>query len=495
MKHLHVAALLAVLSWTAGEAWGQYGLYGSPEMLRLPPVGPAVPSPAADPAAPLYGASASPALFYGSPEARPVPQATGFSQTVDPRDGAYLAQPGQGPPAQPVACPPKKPAPAAAPPPMIEPPQPAPNVVEQMLEEPGVCGPAGAYGEALAGPCADECAPCAEFCQTNWYVSAAGLILGRNDANRVWTTFQANDNANNTVLKFPSPSWEGGWEIRLGRRFCWCCQRWALEATYWGLVDMEGDASGTNPNLVSTTFDFTDVVYADPNILGLPVQLFDGALEHKAWRRNAFHSVELNLIHNRLWEEGDWLDLDWMVGVRYFRFEEDLGFASRHHVGAWGSSPTEEGFLTDSIENNLIGFQLGFDASYALTSRLSVFCVPKIGIYDNHIHNRFDAYRGDGALFGPNPNPPVGNPVPGTFPVSSTTDALAFLTQIDVGLDWQFARQWDAFVGYRVVIATGIGLADNQYPHYIVDIPEIAEIDYNGELILHGGFAGLTYRF
>jgi hypothetical protein len=40
-----------------------------------------------------------------------------------------------------------------------------------------------------------------------------------------------------------------------------------------------------------------------------------------------------------------------------------------------------------------------------------------------------------------------------------------------------------------------VGLADAQIPQYIVDIPEIAHIDSNGDLILHGAFAGLTYNF
>jgi hypothetical protein len=50
-------------------------------------------------------------------------------------------------------------------------------------------------------------------------------------------------------------------------------------------------------------------------------------------------------------------------------------------------------------------------------------------------------------------------------------------------------------LGYRVLAATGIGLADNQIPPYLNDIPTIQDIDRNGSLILHGAFAGLTYRF
>jgi hypothetical protein len=67
--------------------------------------------------------------------------------------------------------------------------------------------------------------------------------------------------------------------------------------------------------------------------------------------------------------------------------------------------------------------------------------------------------------------------------------------QIDVGVDWQLSRNWSARVGYRVVALTGVALADDQFPQYIVDMPEIAHIDSHSSLLLHGAFAGLTYNF
>jgi hypothetical protein len=85
--------------------------------------------------------------------------------------------------------------------------------------------------------------------------------------------------------------------------------------------------------------------------------------------------------------------------------------------------------------------------------------------------------------------------VVGTYPVNSSTDTVSFLTQIDVGLDWKFTRQWSAQVGYRVVAVSGLGLSDAQIPFYIVDIPAIAEIDRNSDLILHGAFVTLAYNF
>ena len=52
-----------------------------------------------------------------------------------------------------------------------------------------------------------------------------------------------------------------------------------------------------------------------------------------------------------------------------------------------------------------------------------------------------------------------------------------------------------AGVGYRLIAISELGLADNQIPFYIVDIPEIRRVDSNGDLLLHGGFASLTIGF
>ncbi len=82
-----------------------------------------------------------------------------------------------------------------------------------------------------------------------------------------------------------------------------------------------------------------------------------------------------------------------------------------------------------------------------------------------------------------------------TYPVHSHCNEFSLLTQIDAGLEWQFTQCLSARIGYRVLAATGIGLADNQIPPYLNDIPSIADSNRNGELLMHGGFAGLTYCF
>lgn len=328
-----------------------------------------------------------------------------------------------------------------------------------------------------------------------WYGEAAGLIMGRNDPNRVWFSYQSNNNANELMNSEQArTSWQGGWYGLVGRSLA--CDSWRLEGVYWGLAPLKGDASAVHPDRVSSTLDFSDVVYADPSIPGLPVDLFTGAFEQVLRRTDEIHNVEINLLRHRIPWEGYRLGVDWLVGVRYFRFDERLTYASRIHAGDWGTQPQLEGYLSDRAENNLIGVQLGFDVRWPLSHSLAISCRPKVGLYNNHIHNLFEAYRGDGELFAPNPNPPVGDPIPGRYPVSSSDDRFSVLSELEAKLSWQMSRCLTAFVGYRLVAVSEIALADEQYPFYVVDIVDaIQHIDSNGDLLLHGGFAGITVEF
>jgi len=488
MKYPQVFILLVALSWTASDAWAQFGLYGSPAVVELPPVesqesagsGHAYPGKSAPTAV-----SARPAPAYGG-------QAVSRFAT----------------PLIPTAAPKPAPLPPGGNAPMLDPPSvAAPNVVDEMLGESESCLPPpwgpepgcdvsagceydascgrGLFGRAMDR--ADCCGGVACF-KPNWYVSVSGLIMSRDEPNRLWTTYETNNNPN----QLPTDSrfeWRGGGEVRFGR--CFCCGSCAVEAAYWMLDPFTSMKSQTHPNSVSTTLDFSDVVWANPALPGLPVDLFDSAAEHRVWRRSEVHSVELNLIRSQIGLDCfNPLDLGWSLGVRYFRFADDLTFGSRDLVTTdWTSDLTAVGYLDEDIENNLVGVQFGCDLNYRV-GKWALFVVPRVGIYNNHIQHCFSGYRGDGELFDVDPS--TGYP---SYPVRSSDDVVSFLTEIDAGLMWQFTTRWSAHVGYRATIATGIGLADHQIPPYVVDTPELANIDTNGQLVLHGGFAGLTYCF
>jgi hypothetical protein len=313
--------------------------------------------------------------------------------------------------------------------------------------------------------------------------------MGRGDQpDGVWVTHEARNEDNLLMHTQHDLQWRGGGEIRFGRYFG--CGAWAIEAAYWTLDPFTSVASQTHPNFVSTALDFTDVDWADPGLPGSPVHLFDTAEEHRVWRRNEVHSIELALIHDRV-DDLCWgpLEVGCLAGIRYFRFEDDLRFGSMDQNGlGFGIDPAMEGYLEDKIINHLVGVQFGWRMEHC-RERWRLYVFPKVGIYNNHISSRFNAYRGDGELFAP---VPAGHP---SYPVRSTRDVFVTLTEVDVGLECRFAARWSAAVGYRVTIATGMGLADHQIPLEVADTQKLADVDFDGHLLLHGARADVTCRF
>lgn len=498
MKPLRVAVLVSMVVLSAAIAEAQFGLYGSPEMLNLSE---------ANPAAIPYAGHATAASYPPGPmvparrAVRAVPNATvplpqyasGSFQSA--AVGRHVGMPAD--PAPPEA---PGPAPGLSPSPM---PAQSPQVVDRMLNGAGGHGDAGYYyGGGAAGGCSACNSPgCRGDCYTEavygfeqaarggccpWYGSMLALVMGRNAPNTLWTTFESGNDPHQIPLR-TRYEWRWGAEIRIGRRFCSCSGTWALEAAYWTLDPLHSFASVRHPNGVSTTLTVGNVFFGG----NAATQWFDNALEHRLHRRNEVHSLELNFARHRIFSTAElpW-NVNCLLGVRFFRFQERLIFSSlADTANMTDPSMGREAFLDDRIANNLIGLQLGVDGDYYITPSLRVFVAPKFGIYNNHIEHDFRAYLSDGTVAQQFEYPGR------TYPVRSTKDLASFMTQIDVGLDWEFAPSWSARVGYRVVAVTGIGLADNQIPQFIVDIPEIANIDANGDLILHGGFAGVTYNF
>ena len=151
----------------------------------------------------------------------------------------------------------------------------------------------------------------------------------------------------------------------------------------------------------------------------------------------------------------------------------------------------------DNVTNNLVGVQFGFDAAYNICNGLRVFITPKVGIYNNFMDSTFHARLDNGTTGVSYYKDPVGLTIPTSYSPAphGTENGISFLTQIDVGADYQITRNWSIRAGYRVVAITGMALADDQFPQYMCDIPEMRRIQDSACLVIHGAFAGVTYCF
>ncbi|MDZ4778713.1 MAG: BBP7 family outer membrane beta-barrel protein [Planctomycetia bacterium] len=368
----------------------------------------------------------------------------------------------------------------------IEEPSPA-DMVPPIPEAPVDTG--SMYDEALSNDDYSGCGDCCTPCTPRWYVAAGGLYMNRDGSNDFWTTYE-NNVPFNQMMHSPDTDWNGGFFATIGHRFG-CCSQHAIEGSFWMLDPLEGEnqVGRTGANTLATPIDLGDVTIG-PN----PATFyFDDAQTHRITRHDEIYNVEVNYYYDLLPAAYNRaFSAQLLMGVRYFRFDENLVFSSVINGSTFGANGgADEAHLGIRAENNLVGFQIGTRLNYYLTQDLSFFATPKFGIYGNDIQQRVSLASGDGFN---GVAAPVGGPV-GGFPFESSKRDVSVLAELDLGVNWQLTQRWSVFGGYRLVAVSGLALSDEQIPAFLVDYPAINDIDSNGHLLLHGGFAGVQYAY
>jgi hypothetical protein len=406
------------------------------------------------------------------------------------------------PPGSPITATPYAATPQPAPA-YVPAPQPA-NVTNQMLVEQNNCVPNNCNGvyrgdlncfeQAACSPDGNGCGDvCFDDCFCPWYSSVTAMVVGRSGGRRIWTSYDTRNEADQiSNTSFPM-SWRWGGEIKLGRRFCCYGTPYALEGSFWS-SDPFNDTqvtslySSTTPLYVSTPLDTRNVFYTIDGVDRSATSIFDNARAHTVLRHSEFYDAEINFVREQLaWAADSPWDIGWSVGVRYFRFQDQLSVNSLSFGGDY------EAYFKDVATNNLVGAQFGFDAAYNVWNSFRVFITPKVGIYDNIVDSSFTSQaRAVGGNYVNGNSGVAGYP---DFPVHSSVNGIACLMQIDVGADWQITRNWSLRGGYRVVAINGVALADDQFPQFLCDTPDMGNPQHENSLVLHGAFFGATYNY
>jgi hypothetical protein len=346
------------------------------------------------------------------------------------------------------------------------------------------------YDSALSNDCYSGCGDvCGGYCTPRWYVAAGALYMNRDSANKLWTTYE-NNVPFNQMMYTPDTDWNGGFFTTFGHRFG-CCANHAIEGTFWMLDPLEGESEvgRTANNTLATPIDLGGVTIGT----NTAAYYFDNAQTHRVTREDEIYNVEINYLFDILPPAcNQAFSAQLLLGARYFRFDETLLFSSVIDGSTFGANGgADQATLDIRNENNLIGGQIGARLNYYLTQDFSFFATPKLGVYANDIQQEVSLYSGDGFN---GVATPIGGPVQ-DFPfVASKTD-VSILAELDLGMNWQLTQRWAVFGGYRVVAVSGIALSDEQIPAFLVDYPDINDVNSNGDLILHGAFAGASYSF
>src|SRR5690606_16765022 len=125
-------------------------------------------------------------------------------------------------------------------------------------------------------------------------------------------------------------------------------------------------------------------------------------------------------LEGHRYDFGRRLNVGLIAGVRYFRFDEGMQYASADGDPVFGVDPSNEGYYDIDVENNLIGVQIGANALYNVGRRVRLRATPKVGVYNNYISHMQRIYNVDGTA-----EVGLGNPTAGMlYNVHSSKDDI-----------------------------------------------------------------------
>jgi hypothetical protein len=523
MNTMRMGMLCALVGWMAADAQAQMGTYGAPDPIALGQYAPrdfSMPSAISRTsyATPVNGPG--PALNGTIP---PPPAAPGYLPQPSPPNPGCVPQPGSNYAPQPGPGYTPPPVPGYAPQPGSNyVPQPGPGNIPQppseaaavssMLNEPGPtvspatgCNvmPQGGYirNPGNCDTCGDACGGCCGGCGccSPWYASFNALYMTRNQPNTVYTSAQSAAPEHQGFFK--DENWTWGGQATVGYRFGCCCE-WGVEGTYWGLSEScsDGDPGMPGPYVSPLTFGLTSILGTtgglvtplNPNGYQTANNYTDLSPVHHIWRNYDAQNVEFNFVRTVWGGDCNRFGVDLLAGIRWFRFQDGLLFGAQRLADNTAYA-NDWLYFDDRITNDLVGLQAGCNVSYRFTDCWRAFITPKFGVFNNYMTLDYNLYAVNGAgTHYQGSSQTYANP---NYPVHATSDGFSFLTQVDLGFDWQITPHIATQFGYRVVAVTGMGLSDSQIPFFGNDTQAIAAVQHNDSLILHGVFSGVTFSW
>lgn len=331
------------------------------------------------------------------------------------------------------------------------------------------------YGMSCTSTCCGMGNCFGSYCPT-FYGSVGWITMTRNHANPLSVAFDAMDDTSCLMHTGDTNMfYQNGGEVTVGYRMG-CVH--GIEATYWTLNPFHGektisDAAGQ----INSSFDFRTL-----ELNGNPVNgWFDNAMAQRIRRRDEFHNLEINYVHaNLIGNPCSRFQFDWLAGARWFKFDENFLYSTTDTSTSFGVDEANEVNYSIETQNNLIGVQTGFRGRLCIWRGLSVYTNSKFGVYNNCMTQRSSIYDGVGTY---------------VYDIRSNKNDVSLLGELDLGARYQFNCNWGVYLGYRVVGVTGIALTENQIPQFMDDLADVARIDSNGDMILHGAMAGITCQF
>lgn len=275
-----------------------------------------------------------------------------------------------------------------------------------------------------------------------------------------------------------------------------------FELRYFNLSADNSDFLVDNPSVAYAGSGFVGNVILPSKGLsgigfgGVPAEtVFNDAASHTVSRDTNINNFEINWL--RRGRSSGRRSVEYLVGFRYFQFEDSLGFAANDigqssipgHV-----NPTFANYVSD-VENDLYGIQLGRRMQISLVNRVSLFFGVTGGVFNNRVtsHQNARYIFADGSSVIPQAlqGRDAGTPI--SFETES--DHIALLGEVDLGLVYQISSRMRARIGYRGIGVSDVAFAGDQLQDHVFDTKSFQNIDKDANLILNGGYAGIEFAW
>lgn len=320
-----------------------------------------------------------------------------------------------------------------------------------------------------------------------WSFSAGALYLQRDHGNNY--TFSYDDpNEQLQYLNQRHADFDGamGFETRLSRYDA--CSKHGLELVYWQLFPSEEEAMVLGSQLAGNLSAILNYDQLDYN--GATADNYtNNAFAHRLQREMNVYNVEAN--HGVVLTDacGTGATVASLVGFRLFRFDERLQFASDPNDSMF-TYETDELYYDIDTDNLLVGCQLGGSVSRPMSSCFCLTAVAKAGVFGNFSES---SSRISGAAGTATINNGPFNGV--SWMVSNEKVDVAMMAEMALGFAYQPTCRWRVTADYRVIGVSGVALPTNQIYHDLRGINDVALLQTNGHLILHGAYLGMERCF
>jgi hypothetical protein len=289
--------------------------------------------------------------------------------------------------------------------------------------------------------------PCSPGCDVNYYVSYEALWLRREDDKR---------------FSLSRGNFMPDFQFEFGGRYTFgtlqdCVNGW--EASYVGPFNW------TRQSTEPATGTPKSNLQALGGYGAAQISAFNSADAHSQFYRVNMQSFELN----RKW--WSWDVLSTSIGVRYVDYEEDYQLFANSTAGGIG-------LLNDSVDNELLGLQIGGDLLYPVSLRGNMGFKAKGGVYANFAErNHFISNAGT--------------------PIVNSGDSevdIAGIIELGVFGNYHIVPSVRLTAAYEFWYMPGIATVPDQNPA-VVTPASGTSISLGDEVLLHGGSVGVQVLF